>query len=71
MLVRLFQLLAVVLVGLAAWFFSRGQNEPAFVAAVLAACSYLLNLRFQIKRRIATRNEAERNAPLPDDEASG
>ena len=72
MLIRGFQILAVGLIGVAAYFFSRGDMDAAFVSAVLAICAFFLNLRFQIKRRIDARRQAEQEAEdaLPDDDAS-
>ena len=72
MLIRAFQVLAVVLIGLAAYFFSRGDMDAAFVAGVLAICAFFLNLRFQIKQRIDARYQAEQEEDdaLPDDDAS-
>ena len=58
-----FQILAVVLAGAAAYFLYSGHRDGAFVAAVLGCVAFLLSLRFQVKRRNATR-EAERNAEV-------
>jgi hypothetical protein len=71
MLIRVFQILAVVLIGAAAYFFSRDDKDLAFVAAVLAACAFLLSIRFQIKQRVDARRAAEREAALLEDDASG
>jgi uncharacterized membrane protein len=48
---RLFQILAVVLAGVAAYFFWRGDGDTAFVTLVLGCVSFFLGLRFQIKER--------------------
>ena len=58
---RLFQILAVVLAGVAAYFFWRGDNETAFVTLVIGCVSFILGVRFQIKERNA-RRAADRNA---------
>lgn len=72
MLIRTLQALAVVLIGLAAYFFSRTQTDAAFVAGVLAICALFLSYRFQIKERINARESGRPDEPaLPDDEASG
>jgi hypothetical protein len=71
MLIRAFQMVAVVLLGAAAYFYSRDDKDAAIAAAVLAVCSFFLNIRFQIKQRVDARRMAEQNAALPDDEASG
>ena len=55
MLIRAFQIVAVVLLGLAAYFFSRDDKDAAFIAAVLAVCAFFLNIRFQIKQRVDAR----------------
>jgi len=56
-----FQILAVVLAGAAAYFLYTGNRDGAFVAAVLGCVSFLLSIRFQVKARNAIR-EAERNS---------
>jgi len=71
LLIRAFQISAVALIGAAAYFFSRGDTDAAFAAAVLAICAFFLNIRFQIKQRVDARRAAEENAALPDDEANG
>lgn len=54
-----FQVLAVVLGLAAAYFLYTGHRDGAFVAAVVACCAFLLNLRFQAKARNKIR-DAER-----------
>lgn len=56
-----FQLLAVVLAGAAAYFLLTGNRDGAFVAAVLGSVAFFLSVRFQVKARNSAR-EAERNA---------
>jgi hypothetical protein len=64
--------LAVVLIGVAAYSFSRGATDAAFVAGIVAICSFFLSYRFQIKARIDRRTSVEQHAAaLPDDETSG
>lgn len=58
---RLFQTLAVVLLGLAAFFLWQGNYEGIFVASVLSSVSYFLSFRFQVRERL-DRREAERAA---------
>lgn len=48
---RLFQILAVVLAGFAAYFLWAGNNDWAFVAAVLGCVAFFLSVRFQMKER--------------------
>lgn len=52
---RLFQIIAVILIGVAAYFLWRGNTDGVFVAAVLGAVAFLLNIRFQVKGRLKQR----------------
>ena len=56
---RLFQLSAVVLAGVAAYFLWTGNNDGAFISAVLGSLSFILSVRFQVKERNRVR-EVER-----------
>ena len=58
---NVFQILAVVLAGTAAYFLYTGNREGAFVSAVLGCVAFLLSIRFQVKKRNMTR-DAERQA---------
>ena len=57
----IFQIVAVVLAGAAAYFLFTGNRDGAFVAAVLGCVSFFLSVRFQVKARNAER-DAEREA---------
>ena len=57
----LFQVLAVVLAGAAAYFLWSGNRDGAFVSAVLGCVAFLIAIRFQVKARNTVR-EAEREA---------
>jgi multisubunit Na+/H+ antiporter MnhB subunit len=57
---RIFQILAVILAGIAAYFLWTGNGDGAFVAGVLGAVSFFLSVRFQVKERNNQR-EAEEN----------
>jgi hypothetical protein len=48
---RVFQIVAVILAGIAAYFLWAGNTEGAFVSAVLGCVSFFLNIRFQVKER--------------------
>lgn len=48
---RLFQILAVILAGVAAYFLWAGNKDWAFVAVVLGCVSFFLSVRFQVKER--------------------
>lgn len=56
---RLFQILAVVLAGIAAYFLWTGNGDGAFVSAVLGAVSFFLSIRFQVKERNQNREREE------------
>jgi len=64
---RLFQILAVVLAGIAAFLLWRGTSDMAFVAAVLGAVSFFLSIRFQVKERL-NRRDAETQRKLEQEE---
>lgn len=55
---RFFQITAVILAGVAAYFLWSGNGDGAFIAAVLGAVSFFLSFRFQVKNRLQQR-EAE------------
>ena len=60
---RIFQIVAVILAGIAVYFFWRGDNsDGAFVSGVLAAASFFLSIRFQAKERMDKLNEEELKA---------
>ena len=48
---RIFQIVAVVVAGVAAYFFWAGNKDGAFVSIVLACVSFFLSVRFQVKER--------------------
>ncbi len=52
---RFFQILAVILIGVAAFFLWRGNTDGAFISAVLGAVSFFLSIRFQVKERLKKR----------------
>lgn len=56
---RFFQILAVILAGVAAYFLWNGNSDRAFASAVFGAISFFLSVRFQVKQRLKQR-EAER-----------
>jgi len=63
---RVFQIVAVILAGIAAYFFWAGNTEGAFVSAVLGCVAFFLNIRFQVKERNRVR-EVERGAETEAD----
>ena len=56
---RFFQIAAVILIGVAAFFLYRGNSDGAFIAAVLGAVSFFLSVRFQVKERLKQRETNE------------
>lgn len=54
---RLFQILAAVLAGIAAFFLYRGNTDAMFVSAVLGAVSFFISIRFQVKERLRQRED--------------
>lgn len=54
---RFFQILAVILAGVAAFFLWKGNGDSAFVSAVLGAVSFFLSVRFQVKESNRMRDE--------------
>jgi hypothetical protein len=60
---RIFQIVAVILIGFAAYFFWTGYSDGTFAAVVLASAAFFLGIRFQMKERNDIRKaEAERQA---------
>jgi hypothetical protein len=64
--------LAVVLAGVAVFFWWKENSDWAFASGVFAASSYFLSLRFQMKERVTAADaEKEREKagaePDPDD----
>ena len=59
---RFFQILAVVLAGIAAFLLWRGIADMAFIAAVLGAVSFFLSIRFQVKERLKQRESESETA---------
>ena len=57
---RIFQITAVILIGVAAYFLWRGNTDGTFVAAVLGAVAFFLSVRFQMKDRLKLRETEER-----------
>lgn len=57
-MIRFFQIAAVVLAGIAAYFLWMQNKDGVFVAVVLSACSLFMGIRFQAKRRL-DEHEAE------------
>jgi hypothetical protein len=63
---RLFQILAVILAGVAAYFFWQGNTEISFISGVFAAVSFFLSVRFQVRERMRQR-VAEEEAEIEEE----
>lgn len=55
----IFQVLAVILAGIAAYFLWNDNFDWAFASFAVAACSYFIGMRFQIKSRLDERKLSE------------
>ncbi len=56
---RIFQIAAVILIGVAAFFLWKGNNDWMFVSAVVGAVCFFLSVRFQVKGRMQQREKQE------------
>lgn len=52
---RIFQISAVILIGVAAFFLLKGNVDGLFVSAVLGAVCFFLSVRAQSKQRLDKR----------------
>ncbi len=59
---RLFQILAVILIGVAAFFVWTGNTDGVFAAAVAGAACFFLSIRFQVGKRVKERKAEEESA---------
>jgi thiol:disulfide interchange protein len=59
---RFFQILALVLAGVAAWFLWVGDTDGLFLAAVGGSVCFFLSIRVQVKAR-----QQRREAEVPED----
>ena len=62
---RLFQILAVLLAIVAAYFLWAGNRDAFFASAVFAAVSFFLSIRFQVKERNRMRDAERRELGEP------
>jgi hypothetical protein len=67
---RLFQILAVILAGVAAFFLWRGNWDAGFVSAVFGAVCFFLSVRFQVKERLKIRDAEREREYLAAEEES-
>lgn len=66
---RLFQILAVILIGVAAFFVWTNSADGIFIAAVAGAVCFFLSIRFQVGARVKERKaeEAEEEESIADE----
>ena len=64
---KIFQILAVILIGVAAYFLWRGNNDGLFVSAVIGAVCFFLSVRFQVKERMDERARQAREIEETDE----
>lgn len=55
-MIKMFQIVSVLLAALAVYFLLNDNLDYTFVVGALAAASFLLSIRFQIKSRISERS---------------
>lgn len=56
----LFKILAVVFIGIAAFFLWQGSKDGVFVSAVVGAVCFFLSIRFQVVERNKQRMENDK-----------
>ena len=64
---RIFQILAVILIGVAAFFLWKGNNDAMFVSAVVGAVCFFLSVRFQVKERMQEREKETQKFETTDE----
>jgi len=65
MIIRTFQVLAAMLAAIAAYFLWQENTDAAFFIGVLAASSFFLSIRFQVKERLRQRDEESDSESIP------
>ncbi len=65
---KTFQILAVILIGVAAFFVWKGNTDAVFISAALGAVCFFLSVRFQIGERVNQRNSEKTEEKLTADE---
>ena len=64
---RIFQITAVILIGVAAFFLWKGNNDAMFVSAVVGAVCFFLSVRFQVKERMQDREKEAQKFETTDE----
>ncbi len=52
---KIFQITAVILIGVATFFLWKGNNDAMFISTVVGAVCFFLSIRFQVKDRMEQR----------------
>ncbi len=65
---RIFQILAVILIGVAAFLLWNNNADAAFPSAVFGAVSFFLSVRFQVKTRLKSQVEQQKNVVQLDED---
>ncbi len=52
------KILAAILLGIAAYFYSNGETDRTFAAVIVAICTYFVSMRLGAKERLNTAAEA-------------
>ena len=63
---RIFQIAAVILIGIAAFFLWKGNNDGLFIAAVAGAACFFLSIRFQVGGRLKQREIEKQKTEVAD-----
>ncbi len=64
---RIFQIAAVILIGVAAFFLWNGNTDGLFVSAVAGAVCFFLSIRFQVGERLKQRKNEEPEVETTDE----
>ncbi len=63
---KIFQITAVILIGVATFFLWKGNNDAMFISAVVSAVCFFLSIRFQVKERLKQRKFEEQEIETTD-----
>lgn len=67
---KLFQILAVIFIGIAAFFLWKGSIDGLFISAVIGAVCFFLSVRFQVGERLKTGNAEKEKIEKEETESS-
>lgn len=66
-MIRIFQIVAAILIGIAVYFLWMENKDGVFVAVVLAASSFFMSVRYQAKERLTSSETEMQATPGSDD----